>query len=131
LRIEIPSLKKNLEAGISEISPMADPQSGNFSVKAEIPNEDLGIKPGMFIKCLIPRTEEVSYPVVPETALLRAKNDEGELDCVMNGIAVLKTVSIRAKKNGELWIASGLDEGDVVIDKPSPFIKEGEYVEYR
>ncbi|GHV62267.1 hemolysin D [Spirochaetia bacterium] len=137
LRIEIPSLKKNLNAAIDEISPIADPQSGNFSVKAEIPNQDLSIKPGMFIKCLIPRIEETSYPVVPETALLRAKggaggtNSEGEIYCVINGIAVLKTVRVQARKNGELWISAGLDEGDVVIDKPSPFLKEGEYVEYR
>lgn len=131
LRIEIPSLKKNLNAEINEISPMADPQSGNFSVKAEIPNEDLSIKPGMFIKCLIPRIEETSYPVVPDTALVHTKDNEGEIFCVINGIAVIKTVRVQAKKNGELWISSGLDEGDVVIDKPSPFLKEGEYVEYR
>ncbi|GHT92872.1 hemolysin D [Spirochaetia bacterium] len=131
LRIEIPSLKKNFAARIDEISPMADPQSGNFSVKAEIPNHDLSIKPGMFIKCLIPRTEETSYPVVPETALVHGKENGGELYCVINGIAVLKAVKVQAKKNGELWISTGLDEGDMVIDKPSPFLKEGEYVEYR
>ncbi|GHV39345.1 hemolysin D [Spirochaetia bacterium] len=131
LGIEIPSLKKNLSAGIDEISPMADPQSGNFSVKAEIPNRDLNIKPGMFIKCRIPRSQEMSFPVVPETVLARTRGNEGELYCVINGIAVLKTVTVQAKKNGELWISSGLNEGDVVIDKPSPFLKEGEYVEYR
>jgi RND family efflux transporter MFP subunit len=147
LGIEIPSLRKNLTATIDEISPIADPQSGNFSVRAEISNQDLSIKPGMFIKCLIPRhlppgpgvwtaqadspAEEAGYPVVNETALVRARENQGELYCVMNGIAVLKTVGILAKKNGELWISSGLGEGDVVIDKPSPFLKEGEYVEYR
>jgi RND family efflux transporter MFP subunit len=131
LRIEIPSLRKNIDAGIDEISPMADPQSGNFSIKAEIPNDDLSIKPGMFIKCVIPRVQDVNYPVIPETALVGADGGEGSVYCIVNGIAVIKAVRVYAQKDGSLWIAAGINEGDMVIDKPSPFLKEGEYVEYR
>jgi hypothetical protein len=30
-----------------------------------------------------------------------------------------------------LWIEEGIVEGDLVIDKPSPFLKEGAPVEYQ
>jgi multidrug efflux pump subunit AcrA (membrane-fusion protein) len=129
LNIEVPSLHRLVQAKIDEISPVADPQSGNFSIKAEIENADLRIKPGMFIKCLIPRSQEVSYPVMPETALLKSNGNQGSVFCVSNGVAVIKQITIQAQKDGLVWIASGVTERDTVIDKPSPFLKEGEYVE--
>jgi RND family efflux transporter MFP subunit len=129
LTIEIPSLNRFFEAKIDEISPVADPQSGNFSIKAEIPNDDLSIKPGMFIKCVIPRVQDTSYPAIPETALLRASGTGGTVFCIVNGIAVLKQIQIQAQKDGVVWVSSGLIAGDMVIDKPSPFLREGEYVE--
>jgi RND family efflux transporter MFP subunit len=129
LTIEIPSLNRFFDAKIDEISPVADPQSGNFSIKAEIPNEDLGIKPGMFIKCVIPRTQNISYPAIPETALVKSSGAGGFVFCIINGIAILKQIQIQAQKDGMIWVSSGIAAGDVVIDKPSPFLKEGEYVQ--
>ncbi|MDR2375745.1 MAG: efflux RND transporter periplasmic adaptor subunit [Treponema sp.] len=132
LHIDIPSLDLAYDADITEISPVADPQSGNFSVKAELPNTGARIRPGMFIKCRIPRGEEKHYPAIPETSLLRRDTgEEGQVFCVVKGIAVLREVKIAARREGILWISSGLKEGDLVIDKPSPYLKEGLYVEYR
>ncbi|MDR2136337.1 MAG: efflux RND transporter periplasmic adaptor subunit [Treponema sp.] len=132
LHIDIPSLDLAYDAGVTEISPVADPQSGNFSVKAELPNSGGRIRPGMFITCRIPRGEEKRYPAIPETSLLRKDSgEEGQVFCVVNSIAVLREIKIAARREGTLWIASGIKEGDLVIDKPSPYLKEGLYVEYR
>jgi RND family efflux transporter MFP subunit len=132
LHIDIPSLDLAYDADITEISPVADPQSGNFSVKAELPNGDGRVKPGMFIRCRIPRGEERRYPAIPETSLLRRDSGEqGQVFCAVNGIAVLREIGIAARREGILWVSSGLKEGDLVIDKPSPYLKEGLYVEYR
>jgi len=129
LTIEIPSLNRFFDAQIDNISPIADPQSGNFSVRAEIPNEDLRIRPGMFIRCVIPRSHNISYPAIPETALLRASGTEGTVFSIINGIAILKQIQIQAQKDGMVWVSAGLSAGDVVIDRPSPFLREGAYVE--
>jgi multidrug efflux pump subunit AcrA (membrane-fusion protein) len=129
--IEIPSLGRKLQAKLDEISPMADPQSGNFSVKASLPNPDLSIKPGMFIKCLVPRTEELLLPAIPETALLTDKGGTDYVFCAAKSAAVIRTVKVHSRRDGMLWIEEGLAEGDMVIDKPSPFLKEGVPVEYR
>jgi len=129
LTIEIPSLNRFFNAKIDEISPIADPQSGNFSIKAEIPNADLVIKPGMFIKCVIPRSQNISYPAMPETALIKSSGTGGSVFSIVNGIAILKQIQIQAQKDGMVWVSSGLAAGDVVIDKPSPFLKEGSNVE--
>jgi RND family efflux transporter MFP subunit len=132
LSVEIPSLGLAFDAGISEISPAADPQSGNFSVKTEFGNSENRIRPGMFVKCRIPRGQDEALPVIPESALLRRDSaEEGQVFCVINGIAVLREVRVRARQEGMLWIDSGVGEGDMVIDKPSPYLREGVYVEYR
>jgi hypothetical protein len=91
----------------------------------------------MFVKCRIPRGEGEQYPAIPESSLLQASAETasaetaGQVFCVLNGIAVLKEITIKAKKEGFLWVAAGIKEGDLVIDKPSPYLKEGSYVEYR
>jgi multidrug efflux pump subunit AcrA (membrane-fusion protein) len=131
VEIEIPSLGRGIRAKLDEISPMADPQSGNFSVKASLPNPDLSIKPGMFIKCAIPVTEELLLPAIPETALLTDKEGRDYVFCAARDRAVIKTVKVYSRRDGMLWIEEGLAEGDTVIDKPSPFLKEGAPLEYR
>jgi RND family efflux transporter MFP subunit len=132
LSIDIPSLGLAFDAGITEISPTADPQSGNFSVKTEFANVESRIRPGMFVKCRIPRGEGESLPAIPESSLLRGDTgEEGQVFCVNGGIAVLREIRIRARQEGLIWISSGIEEGDLVIDKPSPYLREGVYVEYR
>ncbi|MDR0449690.1 MAG: efflux RND transporter periplasmic adaptor subunit [Treponema sp.] len=129
--VEIPSLGLRVQAKLDEISPVADPQSGNFAVKASLSNPDLRIKPGMFIRCSIPVTEELLLPAIPETALLTDKGGRDYVFCAVKGAALIKTVKLRSRRDGMLWIEEGLAEGDMVIDKPSPFLKEGASVEYR
>lgn len=132
LSIDIPSLGLAFDAGITEISPVADPQSGNFSVKTEFANVEGRIRPGMFVKCRIPRGEGESLPVIPEGSLLRGDaGEEGQVFCVIGGVAVLREIRIRARQEGLIWVSAGIEEGDVVIDKPSPYLREGVYVEYR
>lgn len=132
IAVEIPSLGLAFDAGITEISPVADPQSGNFSVKAEFPNSENRIRPGMFVKCRIPRGGGKALPVIPESSLLRRDSgDEGQVFCAVNGIAILRELRIETRREGLLWISSGIEEGDMVIDKPSPYLREGVYVEYR
>lgn len=126
--IEIPSLMISCKTIISEISPMADSQTGNFTVKAEIQNKDLDIKPGMFLKCSLPRDEGQEYPVIPETALLEQGENNYFVFSVVKGFLVKKDVSFIEKKDGLVWIESGLNFNDQVIDNPSPFLKEGQNV---
>jgi RND family efflux transporter MFP subunit len=128
LEIEIPSLSKTVSASIDEIAPVADPQSGNFSVKAELQNPNISIKPGMFVKCIIPRSHDLIYPAIPETALVKVNGQEASVYCVVNGMLALKTIQIQAQKEGIVWVANGLRENEYVVDKPSPFLKEGAYV---
>ncbi|MDR1893338.1 MAG: efflux RND transporter periplasmic adaptor subunit [Spirochaetales bacterium] len=129
LTLEIPSLNSTLNAVIDEISPLVDPQTGNFTIKAEVRNPGGEIRPGMFVKCRLPRTEDRFYPAIPETALTGEETEAPAVFCAINGLAVLKPLQIFGRRDGWVWVAEGLSEGDRVIDRPSLFLKEGAHVE--
>ena len=128
VKINIPSLKIDIDTKISEISPIADAQSGNFSIKSEIENKSASIKPGMFIKCSIQKSNTESYPCFPSTAAFQVSDDSVKFFTVVNGYAVQKNGRLLAQKNGMIWVGDGASAGDIIIDKPSPFLKEGQKV---
>lgn len=124
----LPSLGKSYESVISEISPAADPQSGNFSIKTEIDNKNGAIKPGMFVRCEIERSAAKDMPCIPESALLMSDEKSGKIFSVVNGYAVQKNILIKAHRDGFVWAGGGLSAGEIIIDKPSPFLREGQAV---
>lgn len=126
--IEIPSLSISMNTEIAEISPVADSQTGNFTVKAQIENNGLIIKPGMFLKCSLSSNEGEVFPVIPETALIQEEENNFSVFCVVKGILVKKSVKIIEKKDGFIWLETGVTVGDEIIDEPSPFLKEGQIV---
>ena len=124
----LPSLGKSYESVIAEISPAADPQSGNFSIKTEIDNKNGAIKPGMFVRCEIERSAAKDMPCIPESALLMSDEKNGKIFSVVNGYAVQKNILIKAHRDGFVWAGGGLSVGEIIIDKPSPFLREGQAV---
>lgn len=131
ITIELPAVNKFFKTKLSEISPMADATSGNFTVKSIISNADSSIKPGMFVKCTVARNDQTQLYCFPETCLIQKDGETGFVFTVVNDLAVLKQVNIKKEKDGYIWVATGLKDKDVLIDKPSPFLKEGERVETR
>lgn len=127
----LPSLGASYRSVIAEISPAADPQSGNFSVKTEIGNKNGAIKPGMFVRCEIERAAAKDVPCIPDSALLLSDEKTGKVFCIVNGCAVQKAVLIKAHRDGFVWIGDGLSAGDLIVDKPSPFLREGQAVRLR
>ncbi|MBP3709575.1 MAG: efflux RND transporter periplasmic adaptor subunit [Treponema sp.] len=128
IEILLPSLNKTIHTVISEISPVADPHSGNFSVKAIIENKDGAIKPGMFVKCTIIQKNQTAYCKVPDSVLVAKDGAMGTVFCVQKNFAVLKKIRIALQKDGFLWISEGMLPGDIAIINPSPFLKEGQHV---
>ena len=131
LTVSVQSLNRTVNTVISEISPMADPQSGNFTVKADIQNSDNGIKPGMFVKCIIPRKPAEKMITLPENALVKKTGNKVSVFIVINGRLVSRELTLADQKDGILWISDGLKENEQIVLNPSPFFQEGEYVHTR
>lgn len=128
VNLEIPSLNQKISSKIGEISPIADASSGNFMIKAEIKNQQNRLKPGMFVKCSIEKEKVEERLCFSETAVLSENSTTAKIFTVKNGYAVAKTVEIFRRKDGFIFVKSGLSEGEILLDKPSPFIKEGQKI---
>ena len=134
VEVEVPALGLKALASVAEISPMADPQSGNFTLKSYLSNENEAIKPGMFVKCLLPR-DSALYPAIPESALIAETGSKseagwtGSVFLIHENRAIKQEVTLLEKADGKVWIDQGLKEGEWVVNNPSPFLKEGQSIE--
>jgi RND family efflux transporter MFP subunit len=137
LSITVMSLDLTLGARIDEIAPMADSTSGNFAVKALLDNGGAGsaeadtvlgnLRPGMFVRCVLPRGDGGECVTVPESALATAQPGKVTVFVVRGDVAVMLEVVLRrdSLREGLAYVESGLEAGDRVIDKPSPFLQDG------
>lgn len=129
INILIPSVEASFETAVSEISPVADPVTGNFCVKAEINNRNNELKPGMFVSCNLSMVDPIECLVIPETCLVYGNSENPMVICVSNGHVFYKKIKIQCKKNGMVYVEKGLDEKDLIVDRPSVMLKEGESVD--
>ncbi len=116
------------EATIRQISPMVDPQSGNITIKASMSNKEECFKPGMFTRVNIKYGETRKSILIPETCIAQKRDKTASLFLVVNNHIFRKEIELGEEKNGMVEILKGLKEGDMIIDSPSPLLREGEQV---
>jgi RND family efflux transporter MFP subunit len=114
VRVRIDSLSREMNAQIDEISPVADPESRTFLLKAALPAVD-GIRPGMFGRLLQPCGKR-SALLIPASSVSRV----GQLEIVR----VLEDREPRVRHirtgktyNEEVEVLSGLREGEDVVSQ--------------
>lgn len=103
--------------GVHSVSSRVDPVTRSVVVRAEIPNDERLLLPGMLMKVdLLANAREAL--VIPESALLPA----GEKNYVMvvaesstGQLASRREVEIGTRRRGEVEILSGLSEGASVV----------------
>jgi len=116
LKVEIPSLNKQVEAVIEERVPAADPGSRSFLVKAGVPF-DKNMLPGMYARLLVPAGTE-NQLLIPLNRVVHV----GQLDLVwvyQDGHRYRRFVRIgNVLDDQQVEILAGLREGDLVLPAP-------------
>ncbi len=118
VRARIDSLDRDVMARMEEISPVADPQSRTFLIKAALPPEK-ALRPGTFGRFLQTCGKKTAL-LIPAGAVTRS----GQLEMVRvleNGEARTRHVKTGKAHGERVEILSGLREGEKVLvgtDKP-------------
>jgi len=116
LQVEIPSLKKIVDAVIEERVPAVDPGSRSFLVKAGVAF-DKNMLPGMYARLLVPAGTETQF-LIPADRVVHI----GQMDLVwvyQDGHSYRRFVRIgQVVEDGQVEILSGLAEGDLVLPLP-------------
>lgn len=98
---------------ISTINPMVDPGSRAFKAKAEIPNKDHRLRPGMFARVRIYPKIHKGVLIVPFKSVIRRGGSTAVF--VADGDRVsLRTVTVGITDEAEIEITDGLQEGEEV-----------------
>ncbi len=123
-------------AKISAIEPESDRVSHSFRVRAvlDIPEEiamsSQILKPGRFVKVRITVNDGEKGIIVPESAVEKSGN-ENMVYIVSDGMAIQRLVTTGMRKDGNIEIITGVNEGDLVITKGKEGVSDGRAVRIR
>jgi RND family efflux transporter MFP subunit len=116
LQVEVPALKRRLEARIEELVPAADPGSRSFRVKATLPTEP-GLLPGMYARLIVPSASR-SRMVVPRARIAQV----GQLNIawVQGQLGPARRFLRLGEPVGEemITVTAGLSPGDRMLLPP-------------
>jgi RND family efflux transporter MFP subunit len=125
LGVRVGSIAGELTGAVSEIAPVADPNSRTFRVKLNLP-PTAGLMPGQFARLAVP-IGEVSAIRVPAAAVIQ----RGQMEIVfvvVNGHAQLRLVKTGKRIGDERELVSGLNSGESIVTEGAPALADGQPV---
>jgi len=130
VEVNVDALKGSaISARIDLVSPIIDSQTGAVTVKAIMDNSAKRFRPGMFVRARIDLGSPRDVVKLPSSAVAQKKGADAKIFAVMSGRAFVKQVELGRELDGAFIVEKGLRQGEIVIDSPSPLLKEGEDVE--
>ncbi len=125
LEIRVDSADSELTGIVSEIAPVADPNSRTFRVKLDLPLT-AGLMPGQFARLTVPIGEASALRVPASTVIQR-----GQMEIVFvvaNGHAQLRIVKTGSRVGDEIELVSGLNSGEQIVTVGAPALTDGQPV---
>ncbi|RTZ47916.1 efflux RND transporter periplasmic adaptor subunit [Candidimonas sp. SYP-B2681] len=106
-----------------------DPTTGQVTLRAEFPNPDQILLPGMYIRVQLQQGVDEKALLVPQQALQRTADGRSSLMLVKEGKVQVVPVSVGPRINGNWMIMRGLNSGDVVVVEGFQKIRPGASVQ--
>ncbi|MBU3672289.1 MAG: efflux RND transporter periplasmic adaptor subunit [Sinobacteraceae bacterium] len=104
---------KRFSGKVASVDSRVDPTSRSVLVRAELPNGDGLLKPGMFLNVALQRDQRTAI-VVPEEALVPEQNRQFVF-VVTGGMAEKREVRIGSRSPGSVEIVQGLRAGERIV----------------
>jgi len=114
---------KSFKGRITTLDSRVDPVTRSIVVRAEIPNADGTLKPGMFMTAKI-STAPVQAVLVPEGAIV-PEQGKTFVFVVKGGVASKREVTLGRRRPGEVQITVGLENGERVVVEGTQKIRDG------
>jgi len=111
------------------VSPVAESSTASVSVRIRIDDPGDRLKPGMFARATVIVGPPRYVVALPARAIAERSGNTCSVFAISGGRIYQKRIDIGDALDGD-WIAlDGLVEGDVVVDRPDPGLKEGDRVD--
>lgn len=109
------------------VSPVVDPSTRDFLVRAEIANPDGRLRPGVFGTAVVTVEERSDRPVVPEEALVSTREGYAVF-VVEDGTAEHRPVQIGLREPGIAEVREGVEAGERVVRSGHMQLSDGDSV---
>lgn len=94
--------------------PTVDTTTGQVTLRAEIPNPDNILLPGLYVRVSLPQGDIGNAFLVPQQAVTRGQQDTVLIVNAEGGMEP-RVVTVAGQQGGDWVIAGGLQDGDKVI----------------
>jgi len=113
--VSINAGQHNIGGHINFISPIVNPADRTIKVKAEIPNTEHKLKPGMFVEIDIDFSALVDSLLLPREVVLDIKDKAGHVFVVADGKAQKQNVKVGLVWGENIAIVEGVTESSRVV----------------
>lgn len=113
--VQVSALDENFTGKVTEVGSAADVTTRAFTVKIEVANPKLKIRPGMIAEVTLPSTQEKSMLAIPASAILRTPEGQPYIFVADKGQAFQRNVSVGDVYGDKIEILSGLSAGETII----------------
>lgn len=113
---------------ITAVSPKSDVRGHNLEVRASLPNTDLKLRPGLFVRVRVSLGVTSDALLIPEQAIWPIGQDK-TVYIVLDGKAQQRVVRLGERRPGTVEILSGLAAGDRVVIAGQQKLRDGASVE--
>lgn len=111
------------EGEVGAISPLVDVGGRSILLRANVPNADGALRPGMFARVRLQFADDQGL-VVPETALAPS-GEEQYVFRIQDGKAARVVVQVGLRRGGKVEILDGLKAGDQVVTAGLQKLRDG------
>lgn len=115
---------RTFSGSITSVDTRVDPTTRAIEVRAEFPNPDGALKPGMFLTVKLALNRRENAMIVPEEAVV-PEGIRQYVYIVADGKAVKTEVKLGARLPGEVEIREGLQPDSVIVTSGIQKIRDG------
>jgi membrane fusion protein (multidrug efflux system) len=115
---------KTYDGRVYAINPLIDANGRSIVIRAQVPNRDGRLRPGMFARVRLFTSGAKDTLVVPEESLFPLGDDKYVYK-VVNGKALRQKIEIGQRREGRVEVVSGLAPEDVVVTAGVIKLREG------
>ena len=108
---------------VTTLDSRVDPITRSIVIRAELPNHDGALKPGMFMTAKIGATS-LQALLIPEGAVV-PEQGKTFVFVVKDGIVSKREITIGRRRPGEVQVTTGLNDGDRVVVEGTQKIRDG------
>ena len=115
---------RTYDGRVIAINPLIDAAGRSIMIRAQVPNRDGKLRPGMFARVRLFTSEARDSAMVPEESIFPV-GEEKYVYKVVEDKAVRQKVDTGQRRDGRVEIVSGLGAGDVVVTAGQLKIRDG------